>query len=71
VYTSRKKAIGPFKQQLWELETKDEILAAQARKIAFLFTELRVNGSLTMVDRYITPIAVSRPVPDALRDAAG
>jgi fructose/tagatose bisphosphate aldolase len=71
VYTSRKKAIGPFKQQLWELATKDEILAAQARKIAFLFTELRVNGSLTMVDRYVTPVAVSRPVPDALRDAAG
>lgn len=71
VYTSRKKAIGPFKRQLWELATKDEILAAQARKIAFLFTELRVNGSLTMVDRYIAPVAVSRPVPDALRDAAG
>ena len=34
VYTTRKKAIGPFKRQLWELETKDEILAAQRRKIA-------------------------------------
>ena len=29
LYTTRKKAIGPFKRQLWELETKDEILAAQ------------------------------------------
>ena len=43
VYTTRKKAIGPFKRQLWDLATKDEILAAQAAKIAFLFTELRVE----------------------------
>ena len=64
VYTTRKKAIGPFKRQLWELATKDEILAAQRRKLGFLFTELRVNGSLEMVDRYVRPVAVSRPMPD-------
>ena len=52
VYTSRKKAIGPFKRQLWDLAAKDEILAAQRRKIAFLFTELKVAGSTElMVDR--------------------
>ena len=34
VYTTRKKAIGPFKRELWDLATKDEILAAQRRKIA-------------------------------------
>ena len=51
VYTTRKKAIGPFKRELWDLETKDEILAAQRRKISFLFTELGVNGSREMVDR--------------------
>ena len=33
VYKTRKKAIGPFKRQLWDLATKDEILAAQRRKI--------------------------------------
>ena len=47
VYTTRKKAIGPFKRELWDLSTKDEILAAQRRKITFLFTELgreRVAG---------------------------
>ena len=50
VYTTRKKAIGPFKRQLWELETKDEILAAQRRKISYLFTELGVNDSRAMVE---------------------
>jgi fructose/tagatose bisphosphate aldolase len=39
VYTTRKKTIGPFKRQLWDLETKDEILAAQRRKISYLYTE--------------------------------
>ena len=69
VYTSRKKAIGPFKRQLWELKTKDEILAAQRRKISYLFTELRVNDSRAMVDRYVHPVEVHRPIPDALREA--
>jgi fructose/tagatose bisphosphate aldolase len=69
LYTTRKKAIGPFKRQLWELPTKDEILAGQASKLAFLFTELRVNGSLELVRRYIQPVPISRPIPDALRTA--
>jgi fructose/tagatose bisphosphate aldolase len=69
VYTTRKKAIGPFKRELWDLETKDEILAAQRRKVAFLFTELAVNGSRDMVDRYIQPVELHRPLPEALRSA--
>jgi fructose/tagatose bisphosphate aldolase len=67
VYTTRKKALGPFKRQLWELETKDEILAAQRRKISYLFTELRVNDTRPMVDRYVTPAASHRPFPNALK----
>ena len=70
VYTTRKKAIGPFKRQLWDLESKDEILAAQRRKIAFLFTELGVNGSAAMVDRYVRPVEVRLAMPDSLRGAA-
>ena len=70
VYTTRKKAIGPFKRELWDLPTKDDILAAQKRKIAFLFTELQVNGTRDMVDRYIRPVEVHRPLPDALATVA-
>jgi fructose/tagatose bisphosphate aldolase len=71
VYTTRKKAIGPFKRELWDLPTKDEILAAQRRKISFLFTELGVNGSREMVDGYVRPVEQRTPPPDALRQAAG
>ncbi len=71
VYTTRKKAIGPFKRQLWELQTTDEILAAQRRKVGFLFTELGVNGTRDMVAAYIRPVTVHRPLPDALHTVAG
>jgi fructose/tagatose bisphosphate aldolase len=69
VYTTRKKAIGPFKRELWELPTKDEILAAQRRKFSFLFTELGVNGSRDMIAAYIRPVDVHRPTPESLRGA--
>jgi fructose/tagatose bisphosphate aldolase len=73
VYTTRKKAIGPFKRELWDLESKDEILAAQRRKFSFLFTELGVNGSRAMIAAYIRPVDVHRPMPASLREtvAAG
>ena len=55
VYKTRKKALGPFKQQLWELSTKDEILADQQKKLRFLFEQLAVSGSRAMVEKYIKP----------------
>jgi len=66
VYTTRKKALGPFKRQLWDLPTKDAILADQGRKIDFLFRELGVVGSREMVGRYVHPVAWSREAPEAL-----
>jgi fructose/tagatose bisphosphate aldolase len=66
LYTSRKKAIGPFKRALWDLETKDEILASQGAKVAFLFDQLKVPGSKELVERYVKPVPVARPIPEAL-----
>ena len=69
MYTTRKKAIGPFKRELWDLPQKDQILADQAAKIAFLFKELAVLGTRQMVDRYIKPVAHHREAPAAVREA--
>jgi fructose/tagatose bisphosphate aldolase len=69
VYTTRKKALGPFKRQLWDLATRDEILADQAKKIGFLYRELGVEGSRGMVDRYVEPVAWARQMPAALAEA--
>jgi len=69
VYTSRKKALGPFKRRLWELPTRDAILETQRDKIVFLFEQLGVIGSRAMVDRYVTPVPFHRPPPDAVQAA--
>jgi fructose/tagatose bisphosphate aldolase len=69
LYTTRKKAIGPFKRQLWDLATKDEILASQGAKIGYLFDQLKVVGSMEMTTRYVKPVGVSRPIPAALATA--
>jgi fructose-bisphosphate aldolase, class II len=70
VYTTRKKAIGPFKRELWDLPVRDQILNAQHRKLTFLFTELGVMGTREMVARYVHPVELHRPLPEALRAVA-
>jgi fructose-bisphosphate aldolase, class II len=69
LYTTRKKAIGPFKRQLWDLETKDEILASQGAKMGFLFDQLKVPGTADLVARHVQPVPLARPIPEALRAA--
>lgn len=71
VYTTRKKAIGPLKRQLWDLATKDEILSSQAEKIVFLYEQLGVVGSRGMVDRHVEPVELHRPLPAAVAAPAG
>jgi tagatose 1,6-diphosphate aldolase GatY/KbaY len=67
VYTGRKKAIGPFKRQLWDLATKDQILASQAAKIDFLFKQLGTPGSRALVEKYVKPVEFHKPMPEALK----
>jgi len=69
LYTTRKKAIGPFKRAIWDLETKDDVLASQGAKMAFLFDQLKVPGTADLVAKYVEPVAVSRPIPAAVKAA--
>ncbi len=66
LYKTRKKALGPFKRTLWELPTKDEILADQHKKLSFLYQQLGIAGSMEMVARYVKPVRRSRPAPASL-----
>jgi fructose/tagatose bisphosphate aldolase len=70
LYKTRKKALGPYKRQLWELPTKDEILADQQAKLRFLFEQLGVAGSKSMVERYVDAPRRPREAPAALLTAA-
>jgi len=67
LYTTRKKALGPLKRQLWELSTKDQILADQEHKVRYLMEQLRVGGTVKLVERYIDAPHRSRPAPASLR----
>lgn len=66
LYRTRKKALGPFKQALWEAAGTPEILEAQRAKFQSLFTQLGVGGSRALIDRYVTQVA--DPLPPAPAD---
>ena len=67
-YKARKKAIGPFKRDLWSLpaDVRRAIAADLEKMFGFLFDQLKVNGTADLVRRH-----VSAPVQhhEALRRA--
>jgi fructose/tagatose bisphosphate aldolase len=67
LYKTRKKALGPHKRELWELETKQAVLADQERHMAYLFDQLGIRGTKALVDRYVTAPRRTRPLPEALK----
>ncbi len=64
-YKTRKKALGPFKRELWELDsaTKATLAKAYDEKFAFLFTQLAIGGTKHIVKQTIKPLAIHRPMP--------
>jgi fructose-bisphosphate aldolase, class II len=71
LYKTRKKALGPFKRQLWTLPEEDaERIGGNLRaKFGQLFDELGIAGTRALVDRHLTPVAVAQPLPAALGGA--
>jgi fructose-bisphosphate aldolase class II len=73
-YKARKKAIGPFKRDLWSMseDVRSAIAADLERTFAFLFEQLNVNGTEDQVHRFIqAPIqhhAALKPVLVAAAD---
>jgi fructose-bisphosphate aldolase, class II len=73
-YKARKKAIGPFKRDLWSLpeDVRRAIAADLEQTFAFLFEQLNVNGTEDQVHRFIqAPIqhhAALKPVLVAAAD---
>ena len=70
VYKTRKKALGEYKRQLWDLPQKDAIIDSQEEKLRFLFEQLAITGTKPLVKRYVKVPRRSRPAPDSLREAA-
>lgn len=64
-YKTRKKALGPFKQQLWDLpaENRQRLAKAYDEKFEFLFRQLAVQGTAKHVAKYVNAPPQSRPAP--------
>jgi fructose/tagatose bisphosphate aldolase len=62
LYSNRKRALGPFKKQLWGLseEARASIRDAWERQFGFLFERLAVTNTCDLVAEHVTPVAVAR-----------
>src|SRR5689334_14491259 len=66
-YKTRKKSYGPFKRELFDLPKKNDYAAALEAKFLFLFEKLGMKGTRPLVDEYVHPVLVHRPVPEGLK----
>ena len=69
LYKTRKKGFGPFKQDLWTLpeDRMQAIMAELEGQFAFLFTKLGVNNTDNLLNKYVNPVNVALPCPEALK----
>jgi len=54
-YKARKKAIGPFKREMWDLpaDVRQQIGASLEQTFGFLFDQLKVGGTAVEVRRFV------------------
>jgi fructose/tagatose bisphosphate aldolase len=66
-YKTRKKALGPFKKQIWEVpdQVREELGRQYDRKFRFLFEQLGIGDTKRHVDKYVRPPEQHRPRPRA------
>lgn len=70
-YSSRKRALGPFKANLWALpaDVLSNIELAWEKQFQLLFDKLNIHGTREEVGRYVKPVAVHVPLAEGLRQA--
>ena len=68
---TRKKALGPFKPELWRMprERLEAVFAGVEDHYAFFYEKLNVSGTRQLVDRIVTPVAHHKPMPTLARGA--
>ena len=56
IYRTRKKALGPFKKEIYSLpdEIKENIFLALEKEVLFLFEQLNIKETRELVDKYVT-----------------
>jgi fructose/tagatose bisphosphate aldolase len=73
LYKNRKQAIGPFKEDFWNLPvgTRDAIAASLEKKFRFLFEKLRIGGTRSVVAKHVHPVDVFHAETAAVGARAG
>jgi hypothetical protein len=70
-YKTRKKALGPFKKDLWGMapDVREKLGSVYDDKFGFLFEKLAVKGTADLVEKWVKPPAQHRRAPDGLTPA--
>lgn len=57
IYKARKKAIGPFKRQMWSVPAADRAAIGQAleQRFSYLMKQLKIDGTADLVGTFVTP----------------
>ncbi len=66
IYKTRKKALGPFKQELWGLseDVRSAIRKSLEEKFTFLFDQLNAGETLELARRYAPPVEIHKNLAD-------
>ena len=66
IYKTRKKGLGPFKAELWNLpeDTRAAIRASLEEKFGFLFDQLNVGNTMELARRYAPRVEIHKTLDD-------
>jgi hypothetical protein len=66
LYSTRKKGLGPFKADLWNLpeEIKGAVRETLEEKFRFYFDQLQVADTQDLVRKYVPPVEVKKTLAD-------
>jgi fructose-bisphosphate aldolase class II len=64
LYKARKKAVGPFKKQCWDMpkENRESLDAAWEKQFGFLFDQLKVDNTKDVLDKFVHPVPIHKPL---------
>ena len=70
-YKTRKKAMGPFKPELWGMdkESKAALFMAMEEKFRFFYEKLNVTNTRKLIDELVTPVEHHKALPKEARAA--
>ncbi len=70
IYKTRKKALGPFKKEIYSLpgETKEKISSFLEEEFSFLFDKLNIKDTKDAVTKYVNVVAVNKEKEEFLKE---